>query len=136
MRYLPVLMSCLPLCLVTACASVAPDDGMLAVDTASGGQLMPGANCTVSTGSGSWNVTTPASIMVGSASGDLRVLCNKSGYRTSEVLYRPSSASNSNIGVGIGGGGRHVGAGLGFGFPISFGGGRYPSRITVDMTPQ
>jgi hypothetical protein len=52
------------------------------------------------------------------------------------VLYRPSSAGNSNVGVGIGGSGRHVGVGLGFGFPISFGGGRYPSRITVDLTPQ
>jgi hypothetical protein len=130
-KYLPVLLSCL----ATACATTGPADGSITIDTASRGQALPGANCLVSTGAGSWNVVTPATVMVGNAGGDLRILCNRNGYRSSEVLYRPSSPTNSNIGIGIGGGSGHVGVGLGFGFPIAFGGG-YPSRITVDMNPQ
>jgi hypothetical protein len=131
-RYQPVLFSVL----VAGCASTGTPDGNIAIDTASRGQALPGANCVVSTGAGSWNIVTPAIVQIGSARGDLRVLCNRNGYRTSEVLFRPSSPTNSNIGVGIGGGGGHIGVGLGFGIPIAIGGGRYPSQVTVDMTPQ
>ncbi len=131
MRYLILI---LPIALA-ACASPGPGNGAVLIETASNGQALPGAACNVSTGAGSWNVTTPGSAPVGSASGDLRVVCNKRGYRTSEVVYRPSSPANSNIGIGIGGGGR-VGIGLGLGIPISLGGGRYPSNIMVDMNPQ
>jgi hypothetical protein len=132
-RYLP-LFAC---SLLIGCAAGGPgNSGMIAVDTVSRGQPLPGAQCTVSTASGSMTLTTPATAPVGVAAGDLRVICNKSGYRTSEVLYRPTSGSNTSMGIGIGGGSGNVGIGVGFGFPISFGGGgRYPSQITVDMTP-
>jgi hypothetical protein len=40
------------------------------------------------------------------------------------------------MGVGVGGGGGNVGVGVGLSFPIRFGGGTYPSRVTVDMNPQ
>jgi hypothetical protein len=121
---------------LAACATSGAGNGNIAIETTAGGQSLPGASCTVSTSSGSWNVVTPATAPVGSASGDLRVLCNKSGYRASEVVYRPSTPTNSNVGVGIGGGSGHVGVGLGFGIPIGLGGGRYPSTITVEMNPQ
>jgi hypothetical protein len=70
----------------------------------------------------------------------LRVVCNKQGYRTSEIVYRPSGAAygNPSVGVGVGGGtGGHVGVGLGLGFPIGLFGGAagYPSQITVEMNP-
>lgn len=135
MRYLILL---LPVVLV-ACATPGSGSGMVLVETGSNGQPLEGASCLVSTNAGSWNVTTPATIPVGSASGDLRVVCNKDGYRTSEVIYRPSSPTNSNVGIGIGGGGGGhvgVGVGLGLGIPIALGGGYYPSRIIVDMNPQ
>jgi hypothetical protein len=132
MRFLLYL---LPFVLV-ACATSGTGNGNIAIETTAGGQSVPGANCTVNTNSGRWNVVTPATAPVGSASGDLRVLCNKAGYRASEVVYRPSTPTNSNVGLGIGGGSGNVGVGLGFGIPIGLGGGRYPSTITVEMSPQ
>lgn len=131
MRYLILLA---PFALA-ACATTGSGNGMVSIETASNGQALPGASCSVSTGAGSWNVTTPATAPVGSPSGDLRVVCSRNGYRTSEVVYRPSSPMNSNIGIGVGTGGR-VGVGLGFGIPIGLGGGGYPSRVTVDMSRQ
>jgi len=121
--------------LCASCASM-PGSDHVEVATSSGGQPLAGANCTVSTNSGRWNVVTPGKVQVGSANGDLRVLCNKAGYRSSELVFRPSSPTNSNIGVGLGGGGGRLGVGVGLGFPIQFGGGNYPSSVNVDMTPQ
>lgn len=132
MRHLILL---LPLA-IAACATTGSSGGVIAIETASQGQVLTGANCVVSTGSGNWNVVTPASVNVGSASGDLRVVCNKEGFRTSEILFRPSNPYGSSMGVGVGGGGSRVGVGVGLSFPISFGGGTYPSRVTVDMNPQ
>jgi hypothetical protein len=132
MRYLILL---LPLTLA-ACATTGSGSGAIVIETISAGQALAGANCTVTTLAGSWNVTTPATAPVGGASGDLRVICNKSGYRTSEVVYRPSSPMNSNVGIGIGGGGGRVGMDLGLGIPVGLGGGGYPLRITVEMNPQ
>lgn len=129
------LFYALPL-VFAGCATSGSGNGNIAIETTAGGQALPGANCVVTTNAGRWNVVTPASAPVGSASGDLRVLCNKPGYRASEVVYRPSTPTNSNVGIGIGGGSGHVGVGLGFGIPIGLGGGRYPSTITVEMNPQ
>lgn len=125
----------LPLALA-ACATTGSSGGRIAIETTSRGQAISGANCTVSTNAGSWNVMTPASVNIGSASGDLRVICQKDGYRTSEMVYRPSSPFGSSVGLGVGGGGGNVGVGVGLSFPISLGGGTYPSRVTVDLNPQ
>jgi hypothetical protein len=130
-RYLILV---LPL-ILSACATTGSGNGSVLVETTSNGQALPGANCNVTTGAGNWAVVSPATVPVGSASGDLRIICNKAGYRTSEVVYRPSSPTNSSIGIGIGGGGR-VGVGVGFGIPIALGAGGYPSKITVEMNPQ
>ena len=131
MRYLILLFSFA----LAACATTGSGNGTVSIETTSNGQALPGANCNVSTGAGNWNVITPATAMIGSPSGDLRIVCNKNGFRTSEVIYRPSRPVNSNVGIGAGSGGR-VGVGVGLGFPISLGGGGYPSRITVDMAMQ
>lgn len=132
MRHLILL---LPLA-IAACATTGSSDGVVTIETATRGQALAGANCAVSTGAGNWNVVTPASVNIGNASGDLRVLCNKDGYRTSEIVFRPSNPYGSSMGVGVGGGGGHVGVGVGLSFPIRLGGGTYPSRVTVDMNPQ
>lgn len=132
MRYLILLLSCA----VAACATTGSSNVSISVETATKGQALAGANCIVNTNAGSRTVTTPATVAIGSPGGDLRVICNKSGYRTSEVVYRLSGPVNSNVGVGIGGGSGNVGVGLGLGIPIGLGGGGYPSRIVVDMNPQ
>ena len=71
-------------------------------------QPLEGASCEVETGAGKWTVTTPGSVQVGLPQGDLRVVCNKQGYRTSEVVFRrsgnPGVLSASGVGVGVGGG--------------------------------
>jgi hypothetical protein len=131
MRHLILL---LPLVL-TACATTG-SNGAIAIETATRGQPLPGANCVATNNAGSWNVVTPAKIAVGSANGDLHVICNKDGYRTSEMIFRPASPFGSSLGLGAGGGGGHIGVGVGLSVPITLGGGGYPSRITVDMNPQ
>jgi hypothetical protein len=127
---LPVILS--------ACASVEQGNGNVSIQAVSAGQAVPDADCQVSTYAGRWNVTTPGTVPVGSPNGDLRVLCNKAGYRASEVVYAPSyGSSGSSIGLGIGGIGSRVGAGIGLGVPIGGGNrGGYPSTITVEMNPQ
>lgn len=132
MRHLILL---LPM-VFAACATTGSGDGGIAVETASGGQPIAGANCTVNTNSGSWDVTTPGTASVGSASGDLRVICNKAGYRTSEMVFKPSGPLGSSVGLGVGGGGGNVGVGVGLNFPVRLGGGSYPSKVTVNMNPQ
>ena len=125
----------LPL-VIAACATTGSSGGKIDIETAARGQAVAGANCMVTLGSASWNVVTPAAIEVGNAGGDLRVVCNKQGYRTSETIFRPSNPYGSNVGLGVGGGGGNVGVGVGLNFPIRFGGGAYPSRVTVEMNPQ
>jgi hypothetical protein len=132
MRYLSLLF---PLALA-ACATTGSNGGSILVETVAQGQALNGASCSVSTNGGSWSVTTPASVAIGGANGDLRVICNKPGYRTSELILKPSSYANPSMGVGIGGGSGNVGVGLGFSLPIASGGASYPGRITVNMNPQ
>ena len=132
MRHLILL---LPLVLA-ACATTGLNGGVIAIETATRGQPLPGANCVASNNAGRWNVLTPAKIAVGSANGDLHVVCDKNGYRTSEMIFRPAGPFGSSLGLGAGGGGGHVGVGVGLSVPITLGGGGYPSRIVVDMNPQ
>lgn len=121
---------------LAACATTGSNGGVVAISTATKGQELPGAKCVVSTAAGSWDVTTPGSVQIGSAAGDLRVVCNKAGYRTSEVIYRPSSGVGSSVGIGAGGGSNNVGVGIGLSIPVQLGGsGGYPANITVDMNP-
>lgn len=133
MRYLILL---LPLALA-ACATTGSSDGSITIETVSRGQPVQGANCAVTTSAGNWNVTTPATIVVGSSSGDLRVVCDKAGYRTSEMVFKgAASLSGSSVGLGVGGGSGNVGVGVGLNFPIGTNRGTYPSSVTVDMNPQ
>lgn len=134
MRYLVLLF---PL-LLTACASSGWGNGRVAIATVgSNGQEFGGANCIVTNNAGGWNVTTPATVEVGPAAGELRIVCNKLGYRTSELRLPPyTRGSGSNVGVGLGGGSGGVGLGLGFTLPITTGGGSYPARVVVNMYPQ
>jgi hypothetical protein len=130
-----ILLSTLAL---AACATTGTGNS-ITIETASKGQPLPGVNCAVRTNSGSWNIVTPATVGLGSTNGDLRVLCDKPGYRTSEFVFTPTGhyGSGSSVGIGLGGGGGHVGFGVGLSMPVSFGSsGGYPSKVTIDMNPQ
>lgn len=119
--------------LLAACASTGPNDGRVYIATAENGQEFPGANCTVITNAQSWNIVTPTTLAIGGASGELRVICNRVGYRTSEVRLPPIGQSGSSVGLGLGGGTGAVGVGLGFRVPVNSSGGYYPSRVIVNM---
>ncbi len=132
--------------MLVGCASQSDNanQGNLEILVASQGQVVPDARCTVNTASRRWDdVRPPTVVPVGPPDGQLRVACQKPGFRDSEVLYSPSPysyAGNPNVGVGVAGGsGGGVGVGFGFNFPVGGGAGPvggYPSRITVEMTPQ
>lgn len=132
----------LPL-LLAACASQPQrPPGQIEILSTTRGQPLAGASCVVGTGAGSWTVQTPATVNVGEPRGDLRVVCERDGYRNSEVVIRGGAAGygpgSSRVGVGVGSGvgiGGGVGLSLGFGFPLASGRTRYPARVVVEMVP-
>ena len=136
MRHL-ILLSIL--CL-SGCATVS-GSGMQ-IDTVSQGQALPGANCNVSSAGQTWSVTTPAMVTLPNRYGDLRVVCDKAGYRTSELILQDVPGGGygwpgSSLGVGISGGsGGRVGMGVGLSFPFFMGQGGMPRRVTIEMNPQ
>lgn len=121
--------------LVGACATT-PESKTLLVDARSAGQPLAGASCVVHLGPQSFTVTTPATLPVGDAHGDLQITCNKPGYRSSELYFRAGSSNGSSVGIGGGGGGAHLGVGLGLSFPLGGGHSDYPPHVTVEMNPQ
>lgn len=128
--------------LLAACSSQPPrPEGLIDILATARGQPLAGAECTVQTDRGSWTVQTPAVVNVGEPRGDLWVVCNREGYRTSEVIIRApgsTSAAGTHVGVGVGGGfGRSSGVGLslGLGFPLGSSRARYPAQVVVDLTP-
>jgi len=136
-------LGCLLSCaLLLSCAqSPTLPEGQLQILTTSRSQALAGISCTVTTGGGSWSLVTPATIQVGPAQGDLRIVCEHPAYRSSEVQIRAGQAGGGvqpRIGLGVGGGfGGHssMGLSLGLGFPLQLGRARYPSQVVVDMTP-
>lgn len=136
---LPAILAALGL---AACATM-PVSNDLGIETVSRGQAVPGANCLVQLVEGSFNIVTPAVVPARNTRGDLRVVCNKPGYRTSEVLYRGGYAgyngygSRTSLGFGLGGGGGSVGYGIGLGVPIGGGPGpsSLPATVLVEMNP-
>jgi hypothetical protein len=130
--------------LLVSCASQpSPPAGQLQVLSTAQGKPLTGAVCVVSNLSGSWNVQTPATVEVGEPKGDLRVVCEHPGYRSSEVIYRIPGGTVSNSGtrvsVGVGGGSfgsaSGMGVSMGIGLPLGSVRQRYPAQLTVDLTP-
>ncbi len=129
--------------MLAACASgPRRPEGLIDILSTSRGQALAGADCTVQTDSGSWHLQTPGAVNVGEPNGDLWVVCNRDGYRTSEVIIRaPGSGrtpGSSGVGIGLGGGfggTSSVGISLGFGFPVGSTRPNYPAKVVVDLTP-
>jgi len=138
----PVAGYALAVLMVSGCVGLPASSGKLDIRTTVASQALTDAHCVVETDAGKWTVVTPGAVQVGAAAGDLRVLCTKPGYRSSEVIVRfggSGSAAGTRVGVGIAGGvgsGSGVGISLGMGFPFSGGRRDYPSEIVVEMTPQ
>ncbi|WP_052135191.1 hypothetical protein [Collimonas arenae] len=124
---------------LSGCATVASENGHVLIEATSDSQQLSGARCVVKTDSSRWNVVTPGDVLIVTADGDLHVVCDKPGYRTSEVVYRaPPGLNSPSVGIGASGGSGGVGAagiGLGANLPLSFGGKEkaYPSRVLVEM---
>jgi uncharacterized membrane protein YgcG len=128
-------------CMLSACSTLPPYSGKIAISTTSLSQPVTGASCEVRTDAGKWTIITPAIAPVGQIAGDLHVVCQLQGYRTSEVIFRSGaqgrSASRVAVGAagGSGGGGGGMGLSIGFGLPIGDSQFTYPNEIVVDMTP-
>ncbi|MBK4734440.1 hypothetical protein [Noviherbaspirillum pedocola] len=119
------------------CAS-APISNDVIFEAVSRGQPVPDVSCLVRTVEGSAQITTPARLPVRNTAGDLRVVCDKPGFRTSEVIYRAGvyGGPASSVGLGVASGGS-VGVGLGFGVPIggAYRGSGVPERVVIEMNP-
>ena len=132
----PILL--IPLALAGCATGMVSNDVL--IETVSRGQPLPGSSCLVQAREGSWTISTPASLPIRNTGGDLRVVCERPGFRSSEVLYRGGAyggygGSGSSVGFGFGSGG-NVGVGLGFGIPVGGAGGAdVPARILVEMNP-
>jgi hypothetical protein len=128
-------------CMLSACSTLPPYSGKITISTTSLSQPVTGASCEVRTDAGKWTIITPAIAPVGQIAGDLHVVCQLQGYRTSEVIFRSGvrgrSASRVAVGAagGSGGGGGGVGLSIGFGLPLGDTQFTYPNEIVVDMTP-
>lgn len=132
------LVALVPLSLAGCATGMMGNDVL--IEAVSRGQPLPGTSCLVQAREGSWTISTPATLPVRNTGGDLRVACERPGFRASEVVYRAGyggvgGAGGSSVGFGFGSGGG-VGVGLGFGIPVGGGAGAdVPSRILVEMNP-
>jgi len=143
MRHSVLLTALLGLALA-GCASNKNDE-QVSIATAENGQLFEGAACTVQTDKQSWDITTPVTLDIGAADGELRIACTKDGYDRSELRLMPGqTASNGpSVGLGLGGASGGIGSIIGAGLSLSLpfgksqtGTGPYPPQITVNMTRQ
>ena len=124
----------LPL-LLAACVSTPGSEPAIVLETAARGQPEPGANCVASIGSVRWQVTTPAVLAVGGARGELHIVCDKPGFRSSELIFRPEAGAASGASIGFGSGGYGTSIGLGLSFPLSGASATYPKRLVIDLNP-
>ncbi len=61
------------------------------VETEARGQPLPGAACVAMIGDMRWDFASPSVITIGAARGVLRIVCNQTGYRSSELLFKPAA---------------------------------------------
>ena len=88
-----------------------------------------GANCVLSSGQGSWQVTTPASVTVERSKEDIQVRCTKEGYQDATAII-PSNFEGWTVGNLVFGGIIGVGVDAATGAMND-----YPNAFQVPMTP-
>lgn len=128
------LLPLLPV-LLTACAAAPAAEPGVVLETAARGQPVAGAVCMATIGSTRWDVTTPAVLATAGARGELHIVCNKPGFRTSELIFRPEGGVSSGVSAGFGSGGYGSGVGLGLSFPLGGASAPYPKRLVIDLNP-
>lgn len=134
-----VARRCMPLMLLvgltalSGCATPGAGDTGILIETETRGQALAGAACVAIIGDMRWDFVTPAVISVGQNRGDLRIVCNKTGYRTSELLFKPAGGYGSGFSAGFGAGSYGSGVGLGFGIPLGGSSAAYPKRLVLEM---
>ena len=132
------LAALLPLWL-GACAVAPPGQPGILLETAVRGQPVAGATCAASIGPVHWDVTTPAVLALGDARGELRIVCEKPGFRTSELIFRSDSGGSfgaaSGVSAGFGSGVYGSGLGLGLSFPLGGTAAHFPKRLVIDLNP-
>lgn len=120
---------------LTGCVSTSPGEQGILLETAAQGQPITGASCVATIGTLRWDVTTPAVLAVGGARGELHIVCNQPGFRTSELIFHPETNATSGGSASFGSGGYGSGFGLSIGFPLSSAAAPYPKRLVIDLNP-
>ena len=88
-----------------------------------------GANCTLTSSQGNWQVTTPASVTVERSKEDIQIRCTKEGYQEASAII-PSNFEGWTVGNLIFGGIIGVGVDAATGAMNN-----YPKAFQVPMTP-
>lgn len=114
--------------LLSACASIVTGSNQsLSVQTEQHGETVVGANCKLNNDKGAWFVTTPGSVTVHRAYGDLNVRCEKKDLPPGVAVVKSSTKGMAFGNILFGGViGAAVDAGTGAAYD-------YPSLITVEM---
>lgn len=112
------------------CASIVDGSSQsLSVKTMTNFDDVAGARCTLANSKGVWYVTTPGTVTVHRAYGDMNVNCSKPGY-VANVSSVPSSTRGMAFGNILFGG--LIGAGVDMGTGAAY---DYPSPIIVPLQP-
>lgn len=121
------IASLLALLAATGCASVTGEKMQpVSIQTVFDSKEVAGLGCTLTNDSGSWFLTSPASVTVHKSTGDMAIDCKKDGYVGNAVAVSKSNGAVwGNILVG-GGIGYIVDRNTGAGFD-------YPPTITVSL---
>lgn len=114
--------------LLPGCASVVGGlNQKIAVETTAKGAAVEGAECTLANSKGTWSVTTPGSVSVHRAYGDLAVTCKHEkwpeGTATVKSLTKALAYGNVIVGGAIG-----VGVDVATGAAYD-----YPQRLMIEM---
>lgn len=115
--------------IASACASITSDTSQPVTITAiCDGKGVKDATCTLSNSKGSFIVSTPGTVTIRKAWGDVNILCEK-GESVGSATFKSSSNANTWGNVLLGGGiGAVVDAGTGAGY-------NYPTVMNVKMNP-
>ena len=114
----------------TGCASIVDGANQsLSVKTVNGASDVGGAQCELDNSKGSWFVTTPGSVTVHRAFGDLTVKCNAPGYSAAPVKVSSTTKAMA-LGNAVFGGVVGVGVDMSTGAAYD-----YPELITVPLQP-
>lgn len=117
------------LCILsTGCASIVGGSNQsLSVETRSNMQAVAGASCKLTNDKGQWFVTTPGSVVVHRAYGDLNILCQKDGMQPGVMTVKSNTKGLMAGNILFGG---FIGAGVDAATGAAY---DYPALITVEM---